>query len=357
MSDACVERLDLPVILGEPRLVVDGLLTNVPGTHSVKLFKSATLDNNLNDVIPITSANVKLIDNRGNTFSMLHMGKGVYSIENFAGIVGHRYKLQFSTDEGKEYESTYQQLSPPGEITDLRFELAENFINLDDPAADHDVFRFYINAKSQAGSSGLFRWRWTSVFEALTRPELRVKPAPDTFPPVYKKDPMPCSGFVAILNGNAMEQIGPCVCCTCWVTDYSNTSMVSNNQLATRPEFYNVQVAQVPLSWKRFQAKFYIKLEQLSLSDEVYEFWKNLQSQQTGTGSIFQPNVIRIKGNIKCTSDPTEDVAGIFSVAGSTQREMFINRLDIPKLLLPDTIVNDCRNEYPGSTNVKPFFW
>jgi hypothetical protein len=127
--------------------------------------------------------------------------------------------------------------------------------------------------------------------------------------------------------------------------------------VATSPEFDNVQVAQVPVNWIKFQAKFFINVEQLNLSDEVYEFWKNVQSQQAGNGSIFQPNIIRVQGNIKSLSDPAEDVAGIFSVAGSTEREIFIRRMDVKKLLRPDTIINDCRNEYPGSTNVKPLFW
>lgn len=357
LSDACVERLEPPVIGNESLIVVDGLLTNKSGTHSVKLFRTVSLESKLTEGIPITNATVKILDNRGNTFVMSHVGSGVYSINNFQGKIGHRYKLQFITDDGKEYESTLQELYSPGEINDLHYEMAENAINLDEPGADHDVFRFYIDSKSTGDAPGLFRWRWTSIFEALTRPELRDSMIPGTNPPQFVANPMPCSGFIPILGGTAIAQVAPCECCTCWVTNYSETSMVSNNQVATRPEFDNVQIAQVPINWIKFQAKFYINVEQLNLSDEVYEFWKNVQSQQQGTGSIFQPNVIRVKGNVKCLSDPAEDVAGIFSVAGSTEREMFIRRLDLKKPLWPDTIINDCRSQYPGSTNVKPLFW
>lgn len=357
LSDACVERLEPPVVAAESLLVVDGLLTNKLGTHSVKLFKTVDFDDKLNEPIPVTDATVRLLDNRGNTFLMSHRGTGIYSIDNFQGKVGHRYKLQFNTEDGKEYESTLQELNPAGEITDLHYEFVQNAINVDDLAAEHDVFRFYIDSKSIADAPGLFRWRWTSIYEALTRPELREKLVPGTNPPQFVSDPMPCSGFISTFGGTAIEQVAACECCTCWVTDYSQTSMVSNNQVATRPEFDNVQVAQVTVDWIKFQAKFYIKVEQLNLSDEAYEFWRNVQSQQEGTGSIFQPNVIRIRGNIKCVSDPDEDVAGIFSVAGSTEREMFIRRIDVKKALWPDTIINDCRNQYPGSTNVKPLFW
>ncbi len=357
LSDACVERLELPVVTAAPRIVVDGLLTNRFGMHSVKLFMTANLNSKLNEGAPITNAVVKIVDEHETEFSLLHTGKGVYSIENFQGVTNRMYKLKFGTSDGKEYESTFQRLQPGGEITAIAYEFLENVINKDDLAADHDVFRFYIDSKNQDGSPGLFRWRWSSIFEALTFPELRKIPIAGSDPPAYAADPIPCSGWVTNADGVTMSQISLCECCQCWVTEYSQKAMTSNNQVATRPVFKKVQVAQVPVDWKKFQSKFYISVEQLNLSDEVYQFWKNVEAQQSGTGSIFQPNIIRITGNVRCVSDPEEEVSGIFSVAGSTSRELFIKRIDVPKILRADTIVNDCRKAYPGSTTKKPLFW
>ncbi|HEY0742549.1 MAG TPA: DUF4249 domain-containing protein [Chryseosolibacter sp.] len=356
-TDACIERLELPAPENQPRIVVDGLLTDVLGTHSVRLFRTGSLASKVSEVTPVLDATVTLLDNFGNSFDFGHTGNGVYSIRNFKGEIGRKYQLRFNTDDGKHYASTVQELMAGGTITDLNYQFVENAINRDDPAAPHDVFRIYVDSKAQSDQAALFRWRWTSVYEALTFPQLRKKPKPDTTPVIFIYDPIPCSGHIAVAGGVAIAQMAPCECCTCWVTNDSETSMVSNNQFVTNPEFYNVQVAQIPVDWIKFQAKFYIKVEQLSLSEEVYEFWKNVQAQQEGTANIFQPNVIRIRGNISCVSDPSEDVAGIFSVAGSTERELFIERKAIPKVLYADTIINDCRKQYPGSTNVKPLFW
>jgi hypothetical protein len=239
----------------------------------------------------------------------------------------------------------------------MRFVLAENVINTSQLIGPHDAFRIFLDSKNSSGSPGLFRWRWSSIYEAKTFPELRRKALAGSDPPVFLYDPIPCSGYVPLDGGLSMIQLSECECCDCWVTEYSQNAMVSNNQNAKRPEFNNVQVAQVPVTWKKFQAKFYIKVEQLNLSEEVYEFWKNVQSQQDGTGSIFQPNVIQIKGNIRCVNDPEQEVAGIFSVAGSTTRDLFIKRSDFRKAMAADTLITDCRQEYPGSTNVKPPFW
>jgi hypothetical protein len=354
MLDSCVERLELPSISNKPRIVVDGLLTNVNGTHTVKIFRTPSLDNPLTESDPITNATVRVKDNTGNSFMLEHSGNGLYTLNNFEGIVGKKYQLEFSTAEGDSYESSMQELLPAGDISDITYEFVENAINKNDPVASHDVFRFYVDAKNLAGGTGLFRWRWSSVYEVLTFPELRTKAVPG-IPPSRAPDPIPCSGWVA--KGMTMHQIFPCECCKCWVTEHSTTSIVSDNQLAQKPEFYNVQIAQAPIDWKKFQAKYLIKIEQLNLSEDVYEFWKNVAAQQSGTKSLFQPNVIRMRGNIKCLSDPAEEVAGVFSVAGSTTTELFIHRNQIPKALMTDTVINDCRKAYPGSTNVKPTFW
>lgn len=353
-SDACVERLELPVIETQSRIVVDGLLTNTPGTHSVKLYSTASLNDPLTEFNPIDNAIVRIVDDQGNTYPLVHSANGVYSIENFEGIIGNRYRLIFNTMEGKEYHSTWQALTSPGQISKISYEFVENAINKNDLQAPHDVFKFYIDAKNEQGIPGFFRWRWSAVYEVLTFPELRTKAVPG-IPPSRAPDPMQCSGWVA--QGLTMHQVGPCECCRCWVTEYSEKSLVSNNQLVSSPEFYHVQVAQVPIDWTKFQAKYFIKIEQLNLSEEVYEFWRNVAAQQDGTRSLFQPNVIRMRGNITCVSDPSEDVAGIFSVAGSITTELFINRKDIPKALLADTVINDCRKAYEGSTNKKPPFW
>jgi hypothetical protein len=357
LFDACVDRLELPVYENEVRLVVDGLLTNDFGTHSIRIFYSPGLDNRLTKEIPVENAQAKIVDHAGNEFPLTYTAKGVYVLENFEGIPGNAYQLRFSTSDGRAYESSMQTLVPAGEITNMQYVLTENVINPNDLAGPHDAFRIFIDAKNAAGSPGLFRWRWSSIYEAKTFPELRKKWVPNSSPPVYLFDPIPCSGYVAVNGGLSMYQSKPCECCDCWVTEYSKTSMVSDNHNAQRPEFAHVQIAQVPVTWQKFQAKFYIKVEQLSLSDEVYEFWKRVQAQQQGTGSIFQPNVISVKGNIRCTSHPDEDVAGIFSVAGSTTRDIFIKRSDFNKRLETDTLITDCRQQYPGSTNVKPPFW
>ena len=334
-------------------LVVDGLLTDKLGTQSVRIYWTVGM-NNIDQAIPATEAAVEIIDNHGNIFPMKDSINGIYSLSNFRGVSGYRYKLHFTID-GKEYESSLQQMLPAGEITDIRYEFAQNVINENDPSANHDAVRIFIDSKGAVGVPALFRWRWTAIYEALTFPELRMKSVAGISS--LQPDPLPCSGHIVNDLGDGIIQISQCACCACWVTEQSQTSIVSNNQTTTNGQFTRVQVAQIPLDWQRFQAKYYIRVEQLNLSDDVYSFWQTVAAQREGNGSIFQPNVVTIRGNIKCISDPAELVAGIFSVAGATERNLSIGRLQVNKQLNADTITDDCRLTYRGSTNVKPPFW
>ena len=354
LLDACVERFDTPVVYASARIVVDGLITNKPGPYEVKLFYTSSLDENLETASPVTNATVKILDDLGNEEVLSETEKGKYETSSTHGVVGRRYKLYFQTADGREYESTEQEMLPAGEVDNLYAEFAEHIINKDDLSKPQDVFRIYFDSKGSESGQNLYRWRWSGTFEANTFPQYRRKPFMGG--PVWVPDPLKCSGHIA-RDTFLLVQVGPCECCTCWVEEYSEQARVSPNELIATSSFTNVKIAEIPVEWKKFNSKYYLKLEQLSLSEEMYDFWKKVQAQQEGNANIFQPNVIRIRGNIKSLTDPDEEVSGVFAVSAVAERAMFIYRSDIPKILPVDSVFQDCRIEYPGSTNQRPSFW
>jgi hypothetical protein len=92
----------------------------------------------------------------------------------------------------------------------------------------------------------------------------------------------------------------------------------------------------------------------------VYNFWKLAQAQQRGTNNLFQPNTIKVKGNMICVSDPDKELLGVFSVSAITKKSLFIMKeevlLPIPPL---DTIPYNCIESLQGTgtTTKKPDFW
>jgi len=62
------------------------------------------------------------------------------------------------------------------------------------------------------------------------------------------------------------------------------------------------------------------KLEQLSLSDNAYAFWRDAELQLEAEGKLFDPVSPQLKGNIRCVSDSTKDVIGIFNASHVTEK-------------------------------------
>lgn len=354
ISDGCVDELDVPVLINEPRLVVDGSISDQPGPHVVKLFLSSSLDQDLDKPVYVSGATVQIRDDLGNTEPLTEKETGIYqTADEVKGMVGRKYQVLIRTAEDKQYESDLIALTPAGEIESIDFEFQENAIHPDDLAKRQDAFAVRLDARGTAGAPNLFRWRWTGTYRIKTFPELRVRYEPQSETPI--PDPLPCSGWV--YEEGVLYPRDACTCCDCWRNHYSNDVMLSNNEYIVDHKFSRVPVAQIPVDKEVFYDKYHLEIEQISIPEDVYKFWKLVNIQEEGSVNIFQPNIVKIKGNIRCVSDPDEEVFGIFSVSAVTKKSIFIQRKDIPTRLAPiDTVTSDCR-DYAGSSNVKPPFW
>lgn len=356
LADGCIERYDLPNQISQPRLVVNGMITNLPGPYSVELFISNDLNTNLNKPTPVSRAVVKIVDDAGNEEVLTEKSVGIYetSPTGIRGEVGRKYHVIINIEE-RQYESEPQELLPAGEISDVQYDFQVGAINQNEPAKPQDVLNVYIDSKGVPGETNLFRWRWSSTHEVKTFPELRTREFGR--PPVVIPDPLPCSGYVPGPAGT-IRKVDVCTCCNCWVPEYGQRAMVSNNQAVKADQFNAVYVAKVPVDHWRFSVRYYMKIEQFSLSQEAYDFWKLVQSQQEGEGSLFQPNSVKVKGNIYPTTSE-EEVLGFFGVSAVAQKEFFIDRREVPSKvdIKNDTVKGSCLGQFTGSTNRKPVFW
>jgi hypothetical protein len=355
VSDGCVDELDVPVLNETPRLVVDGSISDQQGPHTVKLFLSSSLDRDLDKPVYVSGASVRIKDDLGNTEELTEKAAGIYeTADDTRGVIGRKYQVLITTADDKQYESDLTTLTPAGEIETIDFVFRENAINPDDLINRKDAFSILLDARGTTGAPNLFRWRWTGTYLIKTFPELRTRAEGGPNGNIYIPDPLPCSGYI---YDGGLVRVDTCSCCDCWVTKYSDDVTLSNNEYVVGNKFNRVPVAQIPIDNDVFYEKYHLEIEQISIPEDVYKFWKLVNIQEESSGNIFQPNVVKIQGNIRCVSDPDEEVFGIFAVSAITKKSISIRRSDIPKWLPPiDTVTYDCRL-YTGGTNKKPPFW
>lgn len=353
LADGCVEPYNAPVVEQQPRIVVDALLTDQPGPHQVKLFLSSGLDEDLDKPEFISGASVRITDNTGHMEWLTETAKGIYQTrDDYTGAIGMQYKLSVDIESGDRLESEFIEMKPPGEIKALHYEYMSNAINHDDLSLPQDAVNLYLDGVGAEGETSLLRWRWQGTYQTQTRPELRTKR--DSGGNVVP-DPIPCSGYV-VDNRNIIVPVAPCECCDCWPTEYSDIAQVSNNQTVNNT-FNRIYLGQLPVDQWRFFFKYHLAVEQLSVTDDVHNFWKLVQAQQQGGTNIFQPNVVKVKGNVNVISGDSE-VFGVFSVSAVAHASVDIRKSDIPiPPYEPDIVIRDCRSYIENSTNIKPPFW
>ncbi len=352
----CVEKLGLPESVYQKHMVVDGLLTDANGPHTIALFFSNSAGDKSYE--PITGASVAVTDGDGESHTFTETTGGEYvSAGTFIGQIGQKYTLHIVVN-GKEYTSSPQTMYPAGEISNIYAEFEPGSINPGSFDGPRDSFTVWIDANSgEASDHGLFRWRTKGTYEVRTFPELHKKvQLPKTNPPRYISDPLPCSGFYYDSVAQQVIRTGVCECCNCWIDEYGGGALISDERFVVNKEFSRVFVARIPIDPARFYRKYHIEVEQLSLNEDIYSFWKVVKSQQND--GIFQPNTSVVRGNIYNVDDPSEVVLGMFAVSAVRTKTIMIYREDIPvDVGLIDSSTNACYKTYLGSTNVKPPFW
>jgi Domain of unknown function (DUF4249) len=348
---ACVDPLNVKLTNLEKRLLVDGLITDQPGPYQVKLFYYTNELNRFgaSQLTAATSAQVSIYDDLQNKISLNEISPGIYETDanELTGAIGRSYYLSIKTQTGIQYQSSVQKMTNPGEISNLYFEFQD-----EEQPKYSDALKVYIDAKGVSDKENLFRWRWTTIHTTKSRPELHTEPIPRGERPA----PEPCSGY--IYNGRLIK-VGDCTCCICWSYNYNDGAFVSQNDYVSENQFNKQYLGMIPVTSMHFYDRYYIEIQQLSLSEEAYNFWNLAKKQQQGSTDIFQPNAIKIRGNVKSITNPDEDVLGFFGASGVAIRSLYIPVSEVPYLLPPidDSIPFSCLDYFKNPTTEKPFFW
>ncbi|MBZ0246537.1 MAG: DUF4249 domain-containing protein, partial [Cyclobacteriaceae bacterium] len=324
---SCIDPITLKVDSEEGAIVVDGGITGIEGPYVVNLFRSVGVYSDLEKRPPVTGAFVYIIDDEGTRYRLKDDVVGVFvSDPSFKAEYGKSYYLRIEAFDGKVYESKPDVLRPVDDVDSVYFEF-EDKVDEPNSVENNAGFNVYLDASIESDIDYV-RWSWVGIHEIQTFPEKRTINAGEAG---RVPDPLPCSGY-QMING-IPTPIGPCLCCSCWVTQYSRTPEVGD------VKFYGgkvsrYKIAYVPATSDFFLSKYYIQVQQSSISKEVYDYWKLVKVQKEGGSSLFQPTSAKIKGNLKCINDPNAEIFGLFTVSTSKTKSIIIDKNDIPYDLL-----------------------
>lgn len=334
--DACVSRLEIDNVDQQTgTLVVEGQITDAPGPYQVKLFRSTTNVDNLNSITYLLAKSVTIFDDVGQSEELKSNKLGVYETNpsGIRGQIGRKYAIRIQMLDGTIFESTPDELKATGQIDAIRFEW-QSIPQLDGPAKNG----FKVFMDSQATNS-FVRWRFTGSYMLEAFPQLRRLNGASCAngPPPPPPDPPECSGwrynFISRFNpfaGGTLEEFGECTCCLCWVSVNETRPSLSEDIISTNGTYQNIEIGFIPFDqWTFGRGKYMVKVEQMSLTEQAFEFWKLIKDQKEGTGSLFQPAVGKTKTNLFSTNSNLL-VMGIFYASSVSKQINFLTGKDAP---------------------------
>ncbi len=275
-------------------IVVYGEISNVDGPYNVRLnYVSgySPYDPSQFSGQPITDANVRLIDGSGKETAYYEKSKGYYlSPTGFKGEVGQKYKLRIKLLDGKTIESNFQTITASPTLAEFSYSFKD--------ADKVENMRFPLTASIKDPKA-------TEDYYFVKRQDFRqfLLTCP---PPPSPPAPVP-----------------PCNC-LCWQAPLNTTPYLLDDFLLSGKNL-SLDLGQLP--YEDF-TDWVVQLDVYSISKEAHTYWKRLEDQRKLSGGIFDKVPAQIIGNLKCTSEPSQEVLGFFMVGGLTQKRLKVDRFN-----------------------------
>lgn len=356
----CVESIEFDVPPAEELLVIEGYISNEDSPYTVNISRAIPLSADSLVRPPVENAKIRLYDDENNIEDFHEVSPGVYETTGaIRGEVGRSYHIRVELEDGSVYESVPDLMKPVGNVEEIRYEFEARREEQNFTEVNKDVFNVYIDSDAGPGVGNYVRWRYKGTYRIVTNPELKIEILPWSDLP--RPIPRDCSGFRIAGHpsgsGYILVQVRDCTCCECYVAHYEEAPQLSDDMLIADSQFNNIKVGEVPISNITFYDKYLLEVEQMSMTQTAYEFFKLIRIQKTEASNIFQPPSGELIGNIKALNSD-DRVVGLFWSTAISKKTAFIQRDDIPYPLTPtETITESCLLYFDDASTTKPEAW
>ncbi len=327
---SCRDPIDLKFEAEDPKVVIDGFITDQFRPQTVRLsYSSGFTEEGFFEPNPIENALVRIEDDQGESFDLTHQGNGLYESTSFFAEEGKSYRVVVNL-ESEEYASTFEQLpaeAPQNATLSYQAEEKEELSGNGLIVSDDGVGVYANIAKSD--QTVYYQWLIQEWFiaEAFFSPGI-----------------------------------------FCYVKDFDVPRVVVLEDQARQEgegDSYDFRLGFVPVSVKT-KRDFAFVANQLILTQEAFEYWNDIKEQSQTVGSLFDSAPFTIIGNVFNTN--TDEAAlGYFGVYRESIGRTFFSEAELPYPITdypcnpPPVVPNICTDcsLWAGEINLgfKPNWW
>lgn len=327
-TGSCIEPFFPKNLDYEPMLFIQATVTDNPDIpHSVILSNTSPLANDDTGYIPminVSGATVYIEKDDGSRYYFEEQNfyggpGGRYYLPDplFVLTEGSSYMLVVETSEGHRFESDFEAYYPPAQIDTIGY--SYDIEQQTEISSLVEGYKFDISTTGTTGETEYFRWdlretyRYMVPFQAThfwTGREII-----DTF-----------SYHLSFCYKDA-DVRGVYI---------GSTAGLSENRIIESPLHFVSQYGE------RLQIEYSLHTYQYHITQSAFQFWYDLRTLLYETGGLYETQPFRLKGNISCVSEPAVNVAGIFEVAGVSEKRIYVPRPTdfrvITERCIPDTV-------------------
>jgi hypothetical protein len=328
----CVEPVPITTPEDLGFIVIEGYITDATGPHEITVSRTSKYGSVFEGRIEvINNATVAIRDSQGQTTFLNQIAEDgkYYTPATFKGEQGETYTLQVTTLTGESYTSLPETIPTGTEIEEVELLFVEK--SGENAIVDVTGVEAYAKWNDPGNEQNFTMWKTQGIYFIKTFPENFVQP------------------------GVGLAPKACCAECYVYETNVSGGIQLHSDQNQNGQEV--IQLAGFIVDdGARFNAPYTLRVEQLSLSGDAYQFYNLIKTQSEISGSIFDPPPAEITGNIINLNDPNIPSLGYFGAFHSSSMIVSID----PSIITnkkPPAIVNDDCQVIPGSSLSPPSPW
>jgi hypothetical protein len=316
-------------------LVVESHFTNNLNQCYIKLTKSIDFYSS-DQAGEIAGAKVELIERQGSSLTGIESSTGYFTFLS-TPIPGNKYFLRITC--GNDIYESDKVVMPPLPTIDTLYtenEIQKSYRTDDSgPTLVETPGRNICIDAPITSSLEYYRFNWRSVIE---------------WGYAYPAPPIPqriLYGWKSRSQEGLFNLAGP--------KEFSVTDKVEQHPIL----FMNYNYLTYLDSATQIKRGYIIIIDQYGITKETYDFYDKLNQQFTAEGSLFDPVMTQVTGNIHCTTDPTKTVAGFFDLNSYRQYRYFMDFGSNEESAVIQRRINR-KVDIPGNgflVNIAPQFW
>jgi hypothetical protein len=293
-------------------LVVEGLITDGTGPFTIKLSKAVLFNSDsISTSNYVAGAKLTIGDNQNNSYTLIESENGNYTLPStFRAEIGNSYTLHIVTPDGSICESNPQLLLPPQTYDSIR-----GIYSVQDYLAPNKDLQ-------QVGGADIQVDLFKSVSNINYVPSCRFS-SQLTVEYLYTFTPQDTILWHWLYFGWKTVKL------------QGNENITSENQNTTNATIKNHSIGFIPYPVASYgiisgpfpTVIYYLKMDQYTMNNDSYLFYKGANDQLAATGKLFDPIAAQLYGNMKCISDPTKVVLGLFEVSSVIQQAFLVTKI------------------------------